>query len=72
MRPKNVSKRRWKARMMQGLWIPRMVVDRLSLTAPEGYTMVRHPEEDFLMVMPSDAKIYGSPYFVDDVKRAWQ
>ena len=48
MKLKQVSKRHWKARMMRGLWIPRMVIEAYSMTAPEGYKLVWHPDEDFL------------------------
>ena len=48
MRLKQSSKRRWKARLKQGRWIPRMVIEAHSLTAPEGDKLVWHPEEDFI------------------------
>lgn len=71
MRLKPISKRRWRARMMRGLWIPRMVVERLSLTAPEGWKLSWHPDEDFLRIMPEGN--YGvRDYHPDDVKRAWE
>jgi hypothetical protein len=72
MRLKPISKRRWKARLMQGLWIPRMVVDRLSLTAPEGYKLIWHHTEDFLMLVPLDTEMYSRPRDYEDVKRAWE
>ena len=52
MRLKQVSKRHWKARMMRGLWIPRMVIEGFNLEAPDGYTFVWHPDEDFLKLEP--------------------
>ena len=70
MRLKQVSKRRWQARLAQGLWIPRMVIEAHSLTAPEGYKLIWHHTEDFLMQVPEDLQLYR-PYHPDDTKRAW-
>ena len=70
MRLKQVSKRRWTARLMKGLWIPRQVIEGHSLTAPEGYKLVWHPEEDFIKIQPNIFKAYR-PYHPDDTKRAW-
>jgi hypothetical protein len=69
---KPISKRRWKARLMRGLWIPRMVVDRLSLTAPEGYKLIWHHTEDFLRLVPDDGLFYSMSRQFEDVKRAWE
>ena len=71
MRLKQVSKRRWQARLAQGLWIPRMVIEAHSLTAPEGYKLVWHPEEDFVKKVPVWMKHYTPDYHPDDQKRAW-
>ena len=70
MRLKQVSKRRWKARLKQGRWIPRMVIEAHSLTAPEGDKLVWHPEEDFIKVAFPLFSSYR-PYHPDDTKRAW-
>ena len=72
MRLKQVSKRRWKARLRQGRWVPRMVVEIHSLTAPEGMKLVWHPEEDFLKMVPVWMKHYTPDYHPDDQKRAWE
>ena len=69
MRLKPISKRRWKARMMMGRWIPRLVVERYSLTAPEGCKLVWHRTEDFLRLMGLDAT--GARDY-HPVKRAWE
>ena len=72
MRFKPISKRRWKARMMKGLWIPRQVIEGHSLTAPEGMKLVWHPEEGFVKIWPADMKHYTPEYHPDDTKRAWE
>ncbi|KPK59046.1 MAG: hypothetical protein AMJ59_12800 [Gammaproteobacteria bacterium SG8_31] len=71
MRLKQISKRRWKTRLMKGLWIPCMVIEDYSLTAPEGMKLVWHHTEDFLMLVPGDLQEYR-PYHPDDTKRAWE
>ncbi len=72
---KPISKRRWKARLMQGLWIPRMVIEAHSLTAPEGCKLVWHPTEDFIKVAHPFSIAYR-PYRpgdrFDGQKRAWE
>ena len=70
MRIKPISKRRWKARLRLGRWIPRLVIERWSLTAPEGYKLIWHHTEDFLMQVPEDLQLYR-PYHPDNTKRAW-
>jgi hypothetical protein len=70
MRLKQVSKRRWKARLLLGLWIPRQVIERWSLTAPKGDKLVWHPGEDFVTIWPADMKHYTPDY--QPVKRAWE
>lgn len=70
MRLKQVSKRRWQARLAQGRWIPRMVIERWSMTPPEGYKLIWHHTEDFLMQVPEDLQLYR-PYHPDTTKRAW-
>ena len=70
-RLKQVSKRRWKARLMRGLWIPRLVIEGHSLTAPEGCKLVWHWEEDFIKVAHPFSIAYH-PYHPDTVKRAWE
>jgi len=71
MRLKPISKRRWKARMMMGRWIPRLVIERYSLTAPEAYKLVWHHTEDFLRLMRVDA-LGARDYHPDQTKRAWE
>ena len=71
MRLKPVSKRHWKARLMMGRWIPRLVIERWSLTAPEGYKLVWHPTEDFVKKVPVWMKHFTPDYHPDTVKRAW-
>jgi hypothetical protein len=72
MRLKQVSKRRWKARMMKGLWIPCMVIEDYSLTAPEGYKLVWHPTENFVKKVPVWMKHFTPDYLPDTQKRAWE
>jgi len=69
MRIKPISKRRWKARLRLGRWIPRLVIERWSLTAPEGDKLVWHPSEDFIKVAFPLGSSYR-PY--QPVKRAWE
>lgn len=69
MRIKPVSKRQWKARLKLGRWIPRMVIERWSMTAPEGYKLVWHIEEDFVKIMPKDFDGYREYH---PFKRAWE
>jgi len=71
MRFKSVSKRHWKARLRRGLWIPRLVIERWSLTAPEGCKLVWHHTEDFLRVIPGYVA-EAREYHPDDTKRAWE
>ena len=71
MRIKPVSKRRWKARLRLGRWIPRLVIERWSLTAPEGDKLVWHPTEDFVKVAFPLFSSYRE-YHPDDTKRAWE
>ena len=70
MRLKQVSKRRWKARMMRGLWIPIMVVEGYSMTAPNGYKLVCHPVEEFVKIWPLEMWHYTVDY--QPIKRAWE
>ena len=49
---KNISKRRWRARLMNGLWIPGMVVYHYQFMAPAGYIMDGHPTMDFYRLVP--------------------
>ena len=72
MRIKPISKRRWKARMMMGRWMPRLVIEQYSLTAPEGCKLVWHPTEDFVKMWPADMQHYTPPYHPDQTKRAWE
>ena len=72
MRLKPISKRRWKARLRLGRWIPRLVIERWSLTAPEGCKLVRHPTEDFVKTVPEWMEHYTPDYRPDDQKRAWE
>ena len=70
MRLKPVSKRHWKARLTRGLWIPRIIIERWSLTAPEGMKLVWHPTEDFLKIVPVWMKHFTPDY--QPVKKAWE
>jgi len=70
-RIKPVSKRRWKARLRMGRWIPRLVIECWSMTAPEGMKLVWHHTEDFMRLMPEGVKYYRDVH-VDDIKRAWE
>jgi len=72
MRRKQPSKRRWKARLMKGLWIPRQAIEGHSLTAPEGMKLVWHPTEDFVKKVPVWMKHFTPDYHPDDTKRAWE
>lgn len=71
MRLKQISKRRWKARMEQGLWIPVMVIEMHSLTAPEGYKLIWHPVENFVKKVPDWMNHFTPDYHPDTTKRAW-
>ena len=51
MRRKNISKRRWRARLMQGLWIPGMVIHAYGFVVPDGYAAEAHPELDFYRIV---------------------
>lgn len=44
---KRISRRRWKARMMMGMWIPGMVVHAYGFQPPEGYVWELHHDLDF-------------------------
>ena len=52
MRKKNISKRRWKARLMMGKWIPGMVIHHYQFDVPDGYVAVSWPDMDFIRIMP--------------------
>lgn len=70
MRRKQVSKRRWRARMMRGLWMPRLAVEGHSLSPPDGFVFVWHPTEDFLRITDAtgdDVYDAAQPH-----KRAWE
>jgi len=69
---KQPSKRRWKARLRMGRWIPRMAIEGHSLTAPEGDKLVWHPTEDFVKKVPVWMKHFTPDYHPDDTKRAWE
>lgn len=71
MRLKQVSKRRWQARLAQGRWIPRMVIERWSMTPPEGMKLVWHHTEDFIRQVSEDDEFNYRNYYPDTVKRAW-
>jgi hypothetical protein len=55
MRRKHISIRRWKARLKLGIWIPGMVMFAYDLKAPDGYTLVPHPNPnlDFYRAVPT-------------------
>ena len=69
MRIKPISKRRWKARLRLGRWIPRLVIERWSLTAPEGDKLVWHPTEDFIKVA---FPLFSSYRPYQPVRKAWE
>ena len=69
MRIKPISKRRWKARLMKGRWIPRQVIERWSLTAPEGMKLVWHDTEGFLAITPNIVQGYREYH---PIKKAWE
>jgi hypothetical protein len=48
---KRISRRRWKARMMLGLWIPEMIVKAYGFEVPDGYVGEAHPELDFFRIV---------------------
>lgn len=52
MRKKNISKRRWKARLLMGKWIPGMVMHHYRFDAPDGYLAIVHAELDFYRIIP--------------------
>ena len=45
--PKNISKRRWKARLLMGKWIPSMVIYHYGFDDQYGDALVHHPEMHF-------------------------
>jgi len=51
MRKKNISKRRWKARLMMGKWIPGMVMNHYKFDVPDGYFFIVHTELDFYRII---------------------
>lgn len=44
-RKKVVSKRRWRKRLLMGLWIPGIVIWTFRWSAPPGCELVAHPDE---------------------------
>jgi hypothetical protein len=52
MRKKNISKRRWKARLRLGRWIPGMVIHHYGFDVSFGAVIVNHPEMDFYKIAP--------------------
>jgi hypothetical protein len=52
MRKKNISKRRWKARLLIGKWIPGMVVYHYGFDRIYSEALVQHPEMDFYRIAP--------------------
>ena len=42
---KQISRRHWKKRWLDGLWLPTVVVQAYKLSAPDGYVEQAHPEE---------------------------
>ena len=52
MRKKNISKRRWKARLLLGRWIPGMVIHHYGFDIAFGAVIVNHPEMDFYKIAP--------------------
>ena len=52
MRKKNISKRRWKARLLIGKWIPGMVIYHYGFDRIYSEALVHHPEMDFYRIAP--------------------
>lgn len=52
MRKKNISKRRWKARLLMGKWIPGMVIYHYDFGRIYNDALVQHPEMDFYRIAP--------------------
>ena len=50
--PKNISKRRWKARLMLGKWIPSMVIYHYNFDELYKDALVHHPEMPFYRIAP--------------------
>jgi len=48
---KRISRRRWKARMLLGMWIPGMVIHAYRFEAPKGYAVEAHHELDFFRIV---------------------
>ena len=48
---KRISRRRWKSRMMLGLWIPCMVIKAYGFDVPDGYVGEEHPDLDFFRIV---------------------
>jgi hypothetical protein len=57
MRRKHISIRRWKARLRLGMWVPGMVIFAYDIQAPDGHTLVQHPELDFYKAVPVDGDV---------------
>jgi hypothetical protein len=52
MRKKNISKRRWKARLLMGKWIPAMVIYHYGFDKLYKDSLVYHPEMRFYRITP--------------------
>lgn len=52
MRKKNISKRRWRARLLMGKWIPGMIIYHYGFDALYAGWLVQHPEMDFYRIAP--------------------
>ena len=50
MRKKNISKRRWKARLMMGKWIPGMVMHHYGFYNMPPDEFENHPTADFYRI----------------------
>ena len=49
---KNVSKRRWRSRLLMGKWIPGMIIHYYGFDALYADALVNHPEMDFYRIAP--------------------
>ena len=50
---KNISKRRWRARLLMGKWVPGMIMHHYRFYDLRPDQLVRHPEMDFYRIARS-------------------
>lgn len=55
---------------MEGLWIPRLVVEGYGFAPPDGFDLVWHPTEDFLRITMAADLLNLDKY--ERQKRAWE